>query len=143
MSENNNYFVITDTQFADTQEHNIQYKNTEDAEIQKDLSTLKLIKIFSILSICISITVVFSFVAAAFGIVATILSSKRIKQYKEAPVKYTETSFKKIKKFRIIAIVGIILSVGVFFGVQFYSNYHQLDKWNNINVYEQIDNNRY
>jgi uncharacterized membrane protein len=104
-----------------------------------DLPTANLIRTFATLSICLALTYIFSLFAIALGIIAVIFASKRTRLYKANVQKYRETSFKKIRKYRTIAIIGIVLATLLLFGVGFYTNVVNRNNWTEDINTEQYD----
>lgn len=64
-----------------------------------------------VLSITSIILFCFGGVSIIFAIIALVMANKAQKYYSLNPDLYTEKSFKKVKKGKIIAIIGIVLNV--------------------------------
>ena len=139
---------------------NIQYvQNKEEINI-KDLSSLKLIKVFSSIAIVLALlsivvnlykyfvnptmiflqTNFFLVVAAVFAIISFVLSKKRGRQFNSNPEIYSDNSKKiiKLKKLAFIAFILVVLAYLVLIILEIIPNITEtykviddVDNWNN------------
>jgi len=83
----------------------------------ENLPNSRIILILGILSIVFCWWHIISFVGIALGVATLILARKEIILYETNPGRYTLISYNNVKTGRICAIIGLVISVLVFFFV--------------------------
>jgi len=82
---------------------------------QQNLPNSNTILVLGILSIVFCWMHLVSFVGIVLGIITLVLSTKEMAVYTLAPQKYTLSSLNNVKTGRTCAIIGLIISVVIFF----------------------------
>lgn len=87
-------------------------ETTQNANIQNQyqLPNSTGVLVMGIISIVCFCCLASGLVGITLGIIALVLGNKALKEYANAPEKYTEKSYKNVKSGRICAIIG--LSIG-------------------------------
>lgn len=83
--------------------------------LQQNLPNSTTILVLGILSIVFCWWHLVSFIGIVLGISTLVLSKKEIAVYQAAPQKFTISSLNNVKTGRTCAIIGLIISVVVFF----------------------------
>jgi len=103
----------------DQQTHSDQFSSKEaySNTIPENLPNSRLILVLGILSIVFCWWHFISVVGIALGILTLILARKEIVLYETNPGRFSLISFNNVKTGRICAIIGLVISVIVFFFV--------------------------
>lgn len=125
---NNKDYYVTSSAVNENSNPLIISQNADNSTSAKDLPRLKLIRTFSILAICFSPTMYFSIFGVIFSILSFVFIKISSNQYNNNKGKYTEKSYKKIRKFKTIVIIAIIISICGFIA-------------NSINTYNDLYSN--
>ena len=125
---NNKDYYVTSSAVNENSNPLIISQNADNSPSSKDLPRLKLIRTFSILAICFSPTMYFSIFGVIFSILSFVFIKISSNQYNNNKGKYTEKSYKKIRKFKTIVIIAIIISICGFIA-------------NSINTYNDLYSN--
>ena len=120
---NNKDYYVTSSAVNENANPLFISENANNTPSVSDLPKLKLIKTFSILAICFSPTIIFSILGVIFSIISFIFIKRSSNIYNNDKEKYTENSYKKIKKYKKIVILALILGICGFAARTIYSFY--------------------
>lgn len=131
---NNKDYYVTSSAVNENSNPLFVSENANNSPSVSDLPKLKLIKTFSILAICLSPTIIFSILAVIFSIISFIFIKRSSNLYNSDKGKYTEKSYKKLKKYKKIVIFALIIGIFGFLARSIYSFYDFSSTWEMINT---------